>query len=196
MFEDYNEEDLRRLIEKNCPKEDLSEEEIDQKIIENFGPDVLKEMEFTLHIDNLNFKLADFLGIEVIPVFFEDIEEDARFYDKEEYIAISKKFMFDELETIKCLVHEVRHGYQKYCITHKNEKLKFAPIELVNEWEEDFSKEQSLIPLDEQLCESIEIDAYAFTKYILKEWFDYEYHHHDITYDTVLGLYINQFYKD
>ena len=196
MFEDYNEEDLRRWIEKNCPKEDLSEEEIDQKIIENFGPDVLKEMEFTLHIDNLNFKLADFLGIEVIPVFFEDIEEDARFYDKEEYIAISKKFMFNDLEAVKSLIHEVRHGYQKYCINHKNEKLKFAPSEIIEDWKKDFDNGQLGLTPEIQMCQSIEIDAYAFTKYILKEWFDYDYHHHDLAYDTVLGLYINKYFKE
>lgn len=195
MFEDYSEEDLRTWIKKEFPYEEMTEEEINQKIIENFGPEKLKEMEFTLKIDNLNFRLADYLGIEVIPVFYENIPEDSRFYDKDDYIGISNKFMFDEMESIKCLIHEFRHGYQKYCISHKNEKLKFAPINLIEEWESDFKKNQQLMKPSEQMCLAVELDAYAFTKYILKEWFDYDYHHYDVTYDLLLGLYITKYYK-
>lgn len=195
MFKDFSDEDLRKWIKNNYPYKEMSEEEINQKIIEYFGPEKLKELEFTLKIDNLNFKLADFLKIEVVPVFYESIPEDARFYDKEDYIGISNKFMFDEIESIKCLIHEVRHYYQKYCISHKTEKLKFAPIKLIEEWENDFKKNQQLMEPSEQMCLAVEIDAYAFTKYILKEWFNYEYHHNDLAYDTVLGLYISKYYK-
>jgi len=46
------------------------------------------------------------------------------------------------------------------------------------------------------MCEFVEIDAYAYTKYILKKRFDYDYNHHDLAYDKVLGLYINKYFKE
>ena len=81
-------------------------------------------------------------------------------------------------------------------LSHKNEKdLKLANPLLIKQWEEDFKKNQRLIPEDQVMCMPVEVDAFAFTKYILKEWFNIEYHHYDPTYDALLTIYIDKFYK-
>ena len=41
----------------------------------------------------------------------------------------------------------------------------------------------------------VEVDAYAFTKYILKQWFHYEYHYPNDIYDGLLDIYIAKYYK-
>ena len=47
---------------------------------------------------------------------------------------------------------------------------------------------------EDSLCLHLEIDAYAFTKYLLKEWFNIEYHHNDLDYDKTLDIFINHYY--
>ena len=190
-----NEKELREWLKKKFPYEEMSNEELKKRFIESFGEEKWEETEALVPVEQLNFKLCNFLGIEPVPVIFEEMYEDARYYDKLDYIAISNKYVHDEIELKKSLIHEVRHLHQKYCISHKNEQLKFAPSILINQWEEDFKKNQRLIPEDEAMCMSVEVDAFAFTKYILKEWFNIDYHHYDPTYDAVLTIYIDKLYK-
>ena len=190
-----NEEELRKWLKTNFPYKEKSEEELKKEFIEEFGIDKWEEMEEEVKLDKLNFRLCDYLGIEPVPVIFEGIPEDARYYDKLDYISISNLYVHDEIEQMKSLIHEVKHLHQKYCISHKNGKIKFAQNTLIEQWESDFKKNQRLIPLDEVMCMSVEVDAFAFTKYILKEWFDYDYHHYDAAYDAVLEAYINKYFK-
>lgn len=194
MFD--NEKDLRNWLKKNFPYKEMSEEELKKAFIDSFGEDKWEEEEALGKLDALNWRLCDFLGILPVPILFEEMEEDARYYDKLDYIGISNKYVHDEIESMKSVIHEVKHLHQKYCISHKNEQgLKLVTPLLIKQWEEDFSKNQRLIPLDQVMCMPVEVDAFAFTKYILKEWFNVDYHHYDPTYDAVLTLYIDKFYK-
>ena len=191
-----NKKELRKWLKDNFPYEELSEEELKEQFIANFGEDKWEEIEALKPIEELNYKLCDFLGIDPVPVVFEEMYQDARYYDELDYIALSTKFVHDEIECMKSIIHEVKHLHQKYCISHKNEKnLKFANILLIKQWEEDFQKNQRLIPEDQLMCMPVEVDAFAFTKYILKEWFNIDYHHYDYTYDALLEIYIDKFYK-
>ena len=96
MFE--NEEDLRKWLKKNFPYKEMSDEELKKQFIESFGEDKWEEIEALKPIDELNIRLCDFLGIEPVPVIFEEMYEDARYYDKLDYIAISNKYVHDETE--------------------------------------------------------------------------------------------------
>ena len=193
MFKDN--EELKKWLKDKYPYEEKSDEEIKKEFIDAFGIDKWNEIEAETKLDNLNLKLCNYLGIEPVPVIFEEMNEDARYYDKLDYIAISNRYVFDEIEQMKSLIHEVKHLHQKYCISHKNEKLKFTDINLINQWEDDFKKNQKLIPPDVLMCIPVELDAYAFTKYILKSWFNIDYHHHDLIYDAVLSFYIEKYFK-
>lgn len=170
-------------------------EGLKKDFINAFGIDKWNEIEAGAKLDNLNLKLCNYLGIEPVPVIFEEMPEDARYYDQLNYIAIANRYVFDEIEQMKSLIHEVKHLHQKYCISHKNEKHKFTNVNLIKEWENDFNKNQKLIPPDKLMCIPVELDAYAFTKYILKEWFNIDYHHHDLLYDTILYFYIEKYFK-
>ena len=189
------EEELRKWLKEKYPYVEKSDEEIKKEFIESFREEKWEEEEALTPLMDLSFKLCDFLGIEAVPILFEEMEEDARYYNDLDYIGISNDFVHDEIEARKSLIHEIKHLHQKYCISHKNESLKFAPSNLLEQWEKDFSINQRLVPLDELMCMSVEVDAFAFTKYILKEWFDYDYHHYDEAYDVLLTLYINKYYK-
>lgn len=193
MFKDK--EELRKWLDKNYLYREISDEEIKNQFIENFGVEKYEELEALRKLDNLNLKLCNYLGIEPVPVIFEGMDEDARYYDKLDYIAISNRYVFDEVEQMKSLIHEVKHLHQKYCISHKNEKHKFTNVNLIKQWEDDFKKNQSLIPPDILICMPVEIDAFAFTKYILKRWFNINYHHNDLVYDRVLSLYIEKYFN-
>jgi hypothetical protein len=193
MFED--EKELRKWLKENFPYKEMSEEKLKKEFIDSFGIDKWNEMETEVPCDMLAMRLCNYLEIDNIPVLFEEMEEDARYYDVLNYIAINKKFIGNELEIRKSIIHEVKHLHQKYCISHKNEINKFASIELIRKWKADFKINQRLIPLDKLMLMSIEIDAFAFTKFILKEWFQYDYHHYDLIYDELLNIYINKYFK-
>lgn len=193
MFADDNE--LRKWIKENIPYKEMSEEELKKEFIGEFGIEKWNEMEAEMPCDMLTMRLCNYLGIDSVPVLFEEMEEDARYYDVLNYIAINKKYINNKLEIRKSIIHEVKHLHQKHCISHKKAKLKFAPIDLINEWESDFKKNQRLVPEDEIMLMPIEIDAFAFTKYILKKWFDYDYHHYDFIYDEILSKYCIKYFK-
>lgn len=190
-----NEEELKKWLKDKYPYEEKSEEEIQKDFIDAFGIEKWNEIEAEVKLDKLNLKLCNFLGIEPVPVVFEEMYEDARYYNDLDYIAISNRYVFDEIEQMKSLIHEVKHLHQKYCISHKNENLKFANLDLIKDWEADFKKNQRLIPEDILICMAIEVDAFAFTKYILNNWFSIDYHHHDLVYDTILDHYIKKYYR-
>ena len=192
-----NEEQLIKWLKDNMSFEEMSEEELKERFINSFGIDKWNEYEVLISIDKLVLSLCDFLNIDYVPVIFEEIGiEDSRYYDELNYIAINKKYINNILEIRKSIIHEVKHAHQKYCVSHKeNKKLNFAPAFLIEKWSEDFKKNQRLVPLNEINLMSVEIDAFAFTKYILKEWFNYDYHNFDPVYDELLSLYCKKFFN-
>lgn len=195
MIDFKNDEELKKWLKNNFSLDKMTEEEIDQEIINSFGQETLDELNAAVKLDSLNWRLCDLLDIEPVSVIFEEMEEDARYYFDGNYIAISTKFIYDEQEQMKCLIHEVRHLYQRFCITHKDCKLIYANKLLISQWKEDLKRDYHNVPDDEKICMPIEVDAFAFTKFILKEWFNIDYHHYDLAYDTVLSLYIDKYYK-
>ncbi len=133
-------------------------------------------------------KLAKHLNIGLIPIVIEEMEEDSRYYIKSDYIAISSATTHNVVELVKCLIHEYRHYYQKQCITNNSLVEK---DELLYKWSNDFKTIYK--SEEERMCSSIEIDSYAFTKYILNKWFDIKYTHYNKTYDDVLNAYIRKY---
>ena len=190
-----NDNELRKWIKENIHYVEKSEEEMKKEFIEEFGIDKWIEMEAEVPCDELVVRLCNFLEIEPVPVLFEEMNEDSRYYDVLNYIAINKKFIGNELEIRKSIIHEVKHLHQKHCISHKKDKLRFTTPKLIKEWEKDFKLNQRLIPIDELNLMSVEVDAYAFTKHILDKWFNYEYHYPNDIYDEILNKHIAKYYR-
>ncbi len=141
----------------------------------------------TRKLIKLKNELFEYLSLDTIKVLYEDLgEEDSRFYTHDLYIAINTKYKNNELEQMKCLIHEIRHYYQLVVVV-----LGIDAEPQYNYWKEEFN--MKLKPKDE-MCKYIEIDAFAFTKYILKDWYGIDYHHHDKNYDYLLSKFINKYY--
>lgn len=168
--------------------------DLKKEIINNFGSDYWDEITALEPLERLNLKLCKFLGIDPIPIQFEKMKEDARYYLDLDYIGISDIFVYDEIESIKSLIHEIKHLHQKYCISHKNEEQKYASEYLIKQWEADFKIDRKEMNYEQLQCMTIEVDAFAFTKYILKKWYKYDYHHSDKKYDVILQMYIDKYY--
>ena len=113
------------------------DDKLKEEFINSFGEEKWKQEEMLSKLMPLHKELANYLGIEMIPVICEDIEEDSRFYFKEQYIVISPRMLEKYSEAAKSLVHEVRHQYQVKCIYDENTK---ENPQLVLFWIEDYPK--------------------------------------------------------
>ena len=114
-------------------------------------------------------------------------------YYKEEFIVLRKDIALNKLEAMKSIVHEYRHYYQFLCI--KNEKYEEP---LLEHYAEGF---QYMIEhgnkndgTDDYYSLIIEIDAFAFQKYFLKEVYGIETHYPNEEYDKILDKFIENFY--
>ncbi|MCR3906959.1 MAG: hypothetical protein NUK62_08060 [Tenericutes bacterium] len=82
----------------------------------------------------------------------------------------------NELEIMITALHETRHAYQKYCIDTRSRE----DIKKIEAWKKEFKQYNQPsgknTPIDDSsyLKQSIEIDAIAFTYYLMKELFDVE----------------------
>lgn len=166
----------------------MSEEELKEKFVSYFGEEKWNQEEALSNLWPLEILICDDLGIEPIPIITDNIEEDARLYDKEDYIVISEKLILDEVEAIKCVIHELRHVYQKVCVTNCDNTEPLLKL-----WIDEQNSPINLMSYSEQMCLSIEIDAYAYQKYMLKVLYDIDWHHPNTNYDYVVEHYMEKY---
>ncbi len=166
--------------------EQTSEQEFKEEFIKWFGEDKWNQLERISTLAEVSECLCSYLGVEEIPIICETIKEDSRYYPKEQFIIISDKVIMNEVEALKCLIHEIRHHYQYTCVSTNN-----LSEQMLEQWKEEFKTlyQDSSI----QLCSMLEIDAYAFTKFIMKEWFNQDIIHYDETYEKVINLYMSKY---
>ena len=58
-------------------------------------------------LNEVSSKLFDYLGLEEIEIKYEEMGEDSRFYNHELYIGINNKYINDEYESLKCIIHSI-----------------------------------------------------------------------------------------
>ena len=169
----YNKEDLKKEFIKSFGQLKWESEEL----LERLWPDIVK--------------ICSYLGVEPIPVVMDDFTDDARYMIKGNYIIISSRLVDDEIEVKKCLIHELRHYYQLICIEHRigNELLRKA-------WIEDLKRDYMRLDQGERLCLSIELDAYAFTKYLMKKMYNLDCPYPVDFYDRLIDEYISKYLID
>ena len=158
--------------------------ELKEDFIKYFGEEKWNQEEMLVVLYKEELKLCNYLGIEPIPVITDTIEEDSRYYIEENYIVISDKLILDKTEALKCLIHELRHCYQFNCVRNNVDN------DLVQIWKEEFANAH----LIEYGVMTTELDAFAFTKYIMKEWYNINIVFPDIVYDEILTRYINKYF--
>lgn len=162
----------------------MTDNELKDNFIKYFGIDKWNQEEMLGYLYKKELKLCKYLGIDLIPVVVDSIEEDSRYYIEDNYIVISDKLILDKTEALKCLIHELRHCYQFNCVRNNVEDY------LVDIWKEEFSKAHIL----EYGSMALELDAFAFTKYIMKNWYNIIVIFPDIEYDEILNRYIDKYF--
>ena len=116
----------------------------------------------------LQNEVADHLGIDPLPIKFEDLgEEDSRLYIKEECVGINIKYKDNYLECAKSITHEYRHVFQIYYANLFNNELAFR-------WKKLLATQINSSTMNKDgsnyINQELEIDAFAFTKFYLKKY--------------------------
>ena len=171
----------------------MSDEELKESFIESFGEEKWAEEEMLGKLINLSMDVAEVLGIDYLPIMFEEMAEDSRIYFEEEYIAINEKYKDNFVECAKCVTHELRHVYQVFYVKLFNDaKAKRMKEELANMKELD---PNDLNSISSYSFKEIEIDAFAFTKWYLKNHLDIEVTHPSKDYELLLSSYMDKYFN-
>lgn len=170
----------------------MNNKKLKEDFIKYFGEKVWNQEEALGRLLEYEEILAEYLGVNRIPVIVDKIKDDSRYYVDEDYIAISEDLIMDDYEALKCLIHEYRHYYQKICVTNNDTRI---PKILLEQWKNDFNTKYQSMELDKRICLAIEIDAFAFTKYFLSKLGKKSYNYPDEVYNNVLELYIEKYLK-
>lgn len=142
----------------------------------------------------LSEELADYLGIDLIPIEYENLEiDDSRLILKPtSKIVINIKYEDNFIESAKCITHEMRHIFQIYYVNLMNDKL--ARI-----WKEELAQAKSSANINvnsreynEYSLQTIELDAFAFSQFYLRRYnilFKYE----DKKFQSLVEEYIKKY---
>lgn len=144
----------------------------------------------TKTIKQLQNEIAEHLGIDPLPIKFEDMgQDDSRLYLKEEYVGINKKYKNDYEECAKCIAHEYRHVFQ---IFYAN----LSDTETAKRWKGLLGMQinSSNMKADgsDYLEQELEIDAFAFTKFYLEHYEGIKVVNRIDGLDDILDLYIEK----
>lgn len=127
----------------------------------------------------LSEEVAYYLGIDLIPIEYENLEiDDSRLILKPiPKILLNVKYENNFIESAKCITHEMRHIFQIYYVNLMNDKL--ARI-----WKEELAQAKSSANIDvnsneynDYSLQAIELDAFAFSQFYLRRYnvfFEYE----------------------
>jgi len=63
------------------------------------------------YLCELSNKISNILNISSPEIIYQDIEEDARYYNELNIISINIKFINNDYEIKKCIYHELRHKW-------------------------------------------------------------------------------------
>ena len=191
-----SDEKLQEMIKKAIERvKGKTQEELYEEI-KDLLPEYYQTIEDTLfHVDKFHDYIVDLLGTMKLPVFYEELEQDSVLDIKGESIKINKKYNDNILESAKCIAHEQRHYYQ-LCKTqlYPNDPQSIR-------FKEEFTNYKNVTFKDEvekiirYAYKEIEIDAFAFTQITIKDYYDIEIKHPDETYQRVIELYIQKYYK-
>ena len=114
-------------------------------------------------IDMFCANLSDYLDINLLPIKFDKIEnDDSRLFIEGNYILINEKIKDNIIELVKAITHEYRHAWQVYYVFENNDSI-------AKRWKEELNAYQAGTNSNDYFLQSIEIDAFAYTKIIMKE---------------------------
>lgn len=143
----------------------------------------------TKGIKQLQNEIADHLGIDPLPIKFEDMgQDDSRLYIKEQYVGINRKYNDDFEECVKCIAHEYRHIFQIF----------YSQL-----FDNDIARRKGLLSTQinsatmmqdgsDYIGQELEIDAFAFTKFYFEHYEGMKVVNRIDGLDDILDLYIEK----
>ena len=128
----------------------------------------------------VNLISKEYLGIEPIPVVFENMEGDISRYDfRLQTIILNNKYINDYEELLDSCIHELEHHWQRlYIANYDTPKAR--------RWEKELENYNRL-----DVTQEIEIDAYAFSQVILSCEFGITHKHPNKYMQYLIDDYIN-----
>ncbi len=174
----------------------LNDEELNEEFIKYFGKEKFDEIEMQGKLFPYMLLICKDLELELIPMSYAILSVDSRLDLKNLEIEISIVYKEDFIESLKCLIHELRHYYQVVTINCKKE---LTYIE--KQWKDNFDNpvELSGKNLIEEITnysfQSIEIDATAYTQLMMKKLLNEIIIHPNDLYQGIIDLYIQKYLK-
>jgi hypothetical protein len=188
LEEGKQEADKVKLMQKH-------QEELKKEFIKNFGEDHWEEEEILAVLIKDCMHISVFLGVEALPICFENIQEDSRLVlEYPAHIEINRKYLHNHEECLKSICHELRHVYQIYKATDpENERHERWHKELFNHFTPiNLNDKVSVV---EYNTKEVEIDAYAFTQVIINQEYGLEIKHPNKAYQIIIEAYIDKYYN-
>ena len=154
-----------------------------QQLLKYFKEDDFKLIRKSSWIYKLAKRICEcILHIEIPTLIFQNIEEDGRYYNQLNVIALNAGYLDDELELKKSLYHELRHSFQLNYINNNDN-------ELSNLFKSDFNN------INNSQFTIIDLDAYAFEYDIAKQLDNIELHHPNLLLDELINKYKLKYYN-
>ena len=164
----------------------MNDDEIKEEFIKWFGEEKWKEEEILNVIQHVIIDISnEYLGIEPIPVVFEEIPGNISVLDIQlQCIKLNPKYKDDKVTLVAAAVHELEHWYQllyvSNCNTTKAKRWRKELENYINETNPNLN-----------VLQEIEIDTEAFTEVILLCEFGIKYQNPDPMLQTLIKAYIN-----
>ena len=172
---------------------ELSNEKLKEEFIKYFGVDKWNQENELEKLTEFHLKLCKDYNLDSIPLIVENISEDSRYDIQNDCIIISENVVSNYKEALKCVIHETRHMYQRMVV-----ELEITSHPLYQVWYDNFKEAHSADPnninqIEDYFKQPIEIDAFAFTKYIFRKYFNEDLICFDLMIEDIFNLYIEKY---
>ena len=182
--------EMNKTIKQIC--EDAKywdKEKIKEEYIKYMGKEAWEKDEVISSLISFEFYLSETLGIDMLYIRYEDIEDDSRIIFKEECIVINTKYAYDLIESAKCLAHEYRHAYQLCFVKENPDDIRAQRMK--KEFENpviitDYNDQDQIF---KYVTQEIEIDAFAYTQLVVQRYYRKEITHPDKNMQLVIEAY-------
>ena len=138
-------------------------------------------------------RVAEYLGVEIIPIEFDNIVDDSRLVLRPEVkIVINSKYQGDYFECAKAITHEYRHLFQMYWVAiMKDERAKRWKTAFGNSLSsENADITSNISDATRYAYQETELDGFAFSKDYLERFEGMKVVHPSEAYEKEVMKYI------
>lgn len=137
--------------------------ELAQEVVNYFGKEELERQKALGLLNNFAGYISNkYLKMITPPIVFDEtIKSDAIYNVELDASIINTNISNDFYTSLKACIHELRHFYQRKYIDANNDEISKV-------WKYEFDNYITEDNLDDYLNQQIELDAYAFTQYVVE----------------------------